>query len=138
MIKTAYTPPHKYLQNAVFKERYIKPNISWRASYLNGKRGISRVFRIPFAPEKFEFMSPLVEFEPELELELDELELEELPPDVLVDDPEKPRLSSVSVSADASTLRSVLDTNITQHIRIHITDLIRFCNISCFILSPLY
>lgn len=49
MIKNAYTPPHKYLENAVFKERYIKPNISWRASYLNGKRGISRVFRIPFA-----------------------------------------------------------------------------------------
>ena len=49
MIKTAYTPPHKYLENAVFRERYIKPNISWRASYLSGKRGISRVFRIPFA-----------------------------------------------------------------------------------------
>ncbi|EPC9468635.1 hypothetical protein ACR3S7_000736 [Campylobacter lari] len=37
------------LENQLFQNRYIKPNISWYFSYLNGKRGIARIFKVPYA-----------------------------------------------------------------------------------------
>lgn len=49
MSKITNTLNSKYLENDIFIQRYIKPNISWYASYLTGKRGISRVFKIPYA-----------------------------------------------------------------------------------------
>lgn len=33
------------LENQLFQNRYIKPNVSWYFSYLNGKRGIARIFK---------------------------------------------------------------------------------------------
>lgn len=35
------------LENELFQKRYIKPNISWYFSYLNGKRGFGRIFKVP-------------------------------------------------------------------------------------------
>lgn len=37
------------LENQLFQNRYIKPNVSWYFSYLNGKRGIARIFKVPYA-----------------------------------------------------------------------------------------
>lgn len=37
------------LENPLFISRYIEPNINWRHSYLNGKRGIKRLFTYPYA-----------------------------------------------------------------------------------------
>ncbi|EAJ6177577.1 4Fe-4S cluster-binding domain-containing protein [Campylobacter lari] len=37
------------LENELFQKRYIKPNISWYFSYLNGKRGFGRIFKVPYA-----------------------------------------------------------------------------------------
>ncbi|EHH0537171.1 radical SAM protein [Campylobacter lari] len=37
------------LENELFQKRYIKANISWYFSYLNGKRGFGRIFKIPYA-----------------------------------------------------------------------------------------
>ncbi|AJC89927.1 radical SAM protein [Campylobacter subantarcticus] len=37
------------LENQLFQNRYIKPNISWYFSYLNGKRGFGRIFKVPYA-----------------------------------------------------------------------------------------
>ncbi|OCX42952.1 radical SAM protein [Campylobacter ornithocola] len=37
------------LENQLFQNRYIKPNISWYFSHLNGKRGIARIFKVPYA-----------------------------------------------------------------------------------------
>ncbi|HHP0356532.1 TPA: radical SAM protein [Campylobacter lari subsp. concheus] len=37
------------LENQLFQNRYIKPNISWYFSYLNGKRGFARIFKVPYA-----------------------------------------------------------------------------------------
>ena len=39
----------KLLENPLFVSRYIEPNINWRHSYLNGKRGIKRLFSYPYA-----------------------------------------------------------------------------------------
>ncbi|EHX2896246.1 4Fe-4S cluster-binding domain-containing protein, partial [Campylobacter jejuni] len=39
----------KLLENKLFQERYIKPNIDWYFSYLNGKRGMSRIYKTPYA-----------------------------------------------------------------------------------------
>lgn len=39
----------KLLENKLFQERYIKPNINWCFSYLNGKRGFSRIYKAPYA-----------------------------------------------------------------------------------------
>lgn len=39
----------KLLENKLFQERYIKPNINWYFSYLNGKRGFSRIYKAPYA-----------------------------------------------------------------------------------------
>lgn len=39
----------KLLENKLFQERYIKANIAWYFSYLNGKRGLSRIYKIPYA-----------------------------------------------------------------------------------------
>ncbi|MCR8712254.1 hypothetical protein [Campylobacter sp. W0066.1] len=37
------------LENQLFQNRYIKPNISWYFSHLNGKRGFARIFKVPYA-----------------------------------------------------------------------------------------
>ncbi|WP_139453146.1 radical SAM protein [Campylobacter armoricus] len=37
------------LENQLFQNRYIKQNISWYFSHLNGKRGIARIFKVPYA-----------------------------------------------------------------------------------------
>lgn len=37
------------LENELFQKRYIKANISWYYSYLTGKRGLSRIFKLPYA-----------------------------------------------------------------------------------------
>lgn len=37
------------LENQLFQNRYIKSIISWYFSYLNGKRGIARIFKVPYA-----------------------------------------------------------------------------------------
>jgi len=39
----------KYIENELFNERYIKPNIAWHSSYLSGKRGFLRIFKLPYA-----------------------------------------------------------------------------------------
>lgn len=39
----------KYLNNDLFIKRYIIPNIKWHFSYLNGKRGFSRIYKVPYA-----------------------------------------------------------------------------------------
>lgn len=39
----------KLLENKLFQERYIKPNIAWYFSYLNGKRGLSRIYKVSYA-----------------------------------------------------------------------------------------
>ncbi|EOH9414444.1 hypothetical protein ACMEGU_001237 [Campylobacter jejuni] len=39
----------KLLENKLFQERYIKPNINWYFSYLNRKRGFSRIYKVPYA-----------------------------------------------------------------------------------------
>lgn len=39
----------KLLENKLFQERYIKANISWYFSYLNGKRGLCRIYKAPYA-----------------------------------------------------------------------------------------
>lgn len=39
----------KYLENEIFNERYIKPNIAWYSSYLSGRRGFLRIFKLPYA-----------------------------------------------------------------------------------------
>lgn len=40
----------KLLENKLFQERYIKPIINWYFSYLNGKRGFSRIYKAPLQP----------------------------------------------------------------------------------------
>lgn len=37
------------LQNPLFVSRYIDANISWRTTYLKGKRSVLRVFKMPYA-----------------------------------------------------------------------------------------
>lgn len=37
------------INNELFQKRYIKTNISWYYSYLAGKRGFARIFRVPYA-----------------------------------------------------------------------------------------
>lgn len=37
------------IHNSLFQERYIKENIGWYFSYLCGKRGFARIFKIPYA-----------------------------------------------------------------------------------------
>ncbi|AJC93375.1 radical SAM domain-containing protein [Campylobacter volucris] len=37
------------INNELFQKRYIKANISWYYSYLAGKRGFVRIFRVPYA-----------------------------------------------------------------------------------------
>lgn len=37
------------LENELFQNRYIKANISWYYSYLTGKRGLARIFKLPYA-----------------------------------------------------------------------------------------